>query len=196
WGAPGPPRQRSAGSLRTPGYRRLRLRIRTAPAADPAGVAVAARARPARRRGPPADQRDRRVEVRPAADRPDDPEGVVNYGAGCTCWLCFPGLRPLSDQDVPVVEPNDNGPEPAPPPRALSPRSPGQRRDGAGTAQGQPDSPLTRDWDSRDRRDTRRTSWTAAELMATDFPEPRWAVPGLVPEGITLFAGPPKVGKS
>jgi len=32
--------------------------------------------------------------------------------------------------------------------------------------------------------------------MATDFPEPRWAVPGLVAEGINLFAGPPKVGKS
>ncbi|HEY9473813.1 MAG TPA: AAA family ATPase [Mycobacteriales bacterium] len=42
----------------------------------------------------------------------------------------------------------------------------------------------------------RRTSWTAAELMATEFPEPRWAVPGLVAEGVTLFAGPPKVGKS
>ncbi|WP_261763881.1 AAA family ATPase, partial [Pseudonocardia asaccharolytica] len=28
------------------------------------------------------------------------------------------------------------------------------------------------------------------------FPEPRWAVPGLVCEGVTLLAGPPKVGKS
>ena len=42
----------------------------------------------------------------------------------------------------------------------------------------------------------RRTSWTAAELMALDFPPPRWAVPGLICEGITLLAGPPKVGKS
>src|SRR5262245_48686012 len=33
-------------------------------------------------------------------------------------------------------------------------------------------------------------------LLAADFPEPRWAVPGLVPVGLTLFAGPPKVGKS
>lgn len=122
----------------------------------------------------------------------------MSHGARCTCWLCFPGLRPLSDQAVPVVEPNDNGPEPAPPPRALSHRPQGQRRDSAGTAQGQPDSPLTRSGDSGDSRDrdTRRTSWTAAELMATDFPEPRWAVPGLVAEGINLFAGPPKVGKS
>lgn len=33
-------------------------------------------------------------------------------------------------------------------------------------------------------------------LLAAEFPEPRWAVPGLVPVGLTLFAGPPKVGKS
>lgn len=53
--------------------------------------------------------------------------------------------------------------------------------------------------DSGDTGDTRmrpRTSWTAAELMATDFPEPRWAVPGLIAEGVTVLAGPPKAGKS
>jgi DNA-binding transcriptional ArsR family regulator len=41
-----------------------------------------------------------------------------------------------------------------------------------------------------------RTAWTAADLMATDFPPPRWAVPGLICEGVTLLTGPPKVGKS
>jgi AAA domain len=41
-----------------------------------------------------------------------------------------------------------------------------------------------------------RVSWTAAELVATEFPEPRWAVPDVVPEGCILLAGPPKVGKS
>lgn len=41
-----------------------------------------------------------------------------------------------------------------------------------------------------------RTSWTAEELMGMDFPTPRWAVPGIVCEGVTLLAGPPKVGKS
>lgn len=41
-----------------------------------------------------------------------------------------------------------------------------------------------------------RTSWTAAELMATEFPEPRWAVPGILAEGVNVLAGPPKVGKS
>jgi biotin operon repressor len=41
-----------------------------------------------------------------------------------------------------------------------------------------------------------RTSWTADELMTAQFPEPRWAVPGLLAEGVNLLAGPPKVGKS
>jgi hypothetical protein len=40
------------------------------------------------------------------------------------------------------------------------------------------------------------TSWTADELMAMAFPEPNWAVPGLIAEGVNLLAGPPKVGKS
>lgn len=47
-----------------------------------------------------------------------------------------------------------------------------------------------------DEVDPRRTAWTAAELMATDFPEPRWAVPGLLAEGLNLLAGAPKLGKS
>ena len=54
--------------------------------------------------------------------------------------------------------------------------------------------------DSGDSRDTgavpRRVAWSAAELLATDFAEPRWAVPGLVAEGLTILAGAPKVGKS
>lgn len=41
-----------------------------------------------------------------------------------------------------------------------------------------------------------RTAWTAADLLAADFPEPRWAVPGVVAEGLTLLAGAPKLGKS
>jgi hypothetical protein len=40
------------------------------------------------------------------------------------------------------------------------------------------------------------TAWTAADLMAAQFPPPKWAVPGIVAEGVTLLAGPPKVGKS
>ncbi|MDH6111530.1 hypothetical protein P3T36_004684 [Kitasatospora sp. MAP12-15] len=41
-----------------------------------------------------------------------------------------------------------------------------------------------------------RTAWTADELMAAEFPAPRWAVPGIISEGVNLLAGPPKVGKS
>jgi hypothetical protein len=41
-----------------------------------------------------------------------------------------------------------------------------------------------------------RTAWTADELMAETFPPVRWAVPGLIAEGVSLLAGPPKVGKS
>jgi hypothetical protein len=38
--------------------------------------------------------------------------------------------------------------------------------------------------------------WAADQLMDTVFPEPRWAVPGILSEGVSLLAGPPKVGKS
>lgn len=41
-----------------------------------------------------------------------------------------------------------------------------------------------------------RSFWTADELVACGFPAPRWAIPGIVSEGVTLLAGPPKVGKS
>jgi AAA domain/Winged helix-turn-helix DNA-binding len=40
------------------------------------------------------------------------------------------------------------------------------------------------------------TAWSADTLMALDFPEPRWAVPGIIAEGVTLLCGPPKAGKS
>lgn len=35
-----------------------------------------------------------------------------------------------------------------------------------------------------------------AWLDAQEFPPLRWAVPGLIPEGLTLLVGPPKAGKS
>ena len=37
---------------------------------------------------------------------------------------------------------------------------------------------------------------TAAELQNKVFPEPKWAVPGLLTEGLTILAGRPKRGKS
>jgi hypothetical protein len=42
----------------------------------------------------------------------------------------------------------------------------------------------------------RRTSWSADELLATEFPPPKWAVPGLLAEGLNVIVSPPKVGKS
>jgi len=41
-----------------------------------------------------------------------------------------------------------------------------------------------------------RTRWTAAELLSAEFPEPAWIVPGLLPVGLTMLAGRPKMGKS
>lgn len=41
-----------------------------------------------------------------------------------------------------------------------------------------------------------KTRWTAAELLSTDFPEPRWAVPDVIPVGLSFLAGRPKLGKS
>jgi len=41
-----------------------------------------------------------------------------------------------------------------------------------------------------------KTSWTVAELYQTEFPEPRWAVPGILPVGLSFLAGRPKLGKS
>jgi hypothetical protein len=37
---------------------------------------------------------------------------------------------------------------------------------------------------------------SADALLITDWPEPVWAVPGLLPVGLTILAGKPKVGKS
>lgn len=42
----------------------------------------------------------------------------------------------------------------------------------------------------------RKTSWTADELMTAEFPPPNWSIPEVVPEGLTILGGRPKVGKS
>lgn len=38
--------------------------------------------------------------------------------------------------------------------------------------------------------------WTAKQLLTTDFAEPTWVIPELLPAGLTILAGRPKVGKS
>jgi hypothetical protein len=42
----------------------------------------------------------------------------------------------------------------------------------------------------------RKTSWTAAELLTTEFPPIKWIIPNLVTSGLTVLAGAPKLGKS
>lgn len=42
----------------------------------------------------------------------------------------------------------------------------------------------------------RQTGWSDAELATVEFPPPRWAVPGLISEGLNLLVGAPKIGKS
>ena len=37
---------------------------------------------------------------------------------------------------------------------------------------------------------------TASSLMQQDFPAPKWIIPGLIPVGLTILAGAPKIGKS
>lgn len=41
-----------------------------------------------------------------------------------------------------------------------------------------------------------KTSWTMAELMNTEFPEPDGPIPGIIPLGLTILGGRPKRGKS
>ena len=40
------------------------------------------------------------------------------------------------------------------------------------------------------------TLMNADEIMSMEMPEPKWAVPNTIPEGLTILAGNPKMGKS
>ena len=41
-----------------------------------------------------------------------------------------------------------------------------------------------------------RTYLTAREIMELELPPIRWSIPGILPEGVTILAAPPKTGKS
>ena len=45
-------------------------------------------------------------------------------------------------------------------------------------------------------RDVCPSVLTASELMSLEIPEVKWVIPKLLPAGLALLAGPPKVGKS
>ncbi len=38
--------------------------------------------------------------------------------------------------------------------------------------------------------------FTASDLLTMELPDPKWAVAGILPEGLSVFAGKPKLGKS
>lgn len=44
--------------------------------------------------------------------------------------------------------------------------------------------------------DNRRTEYNAEELLKTEFPPLKWAVERFIPEGLTVLAGRPKLGKT
>jgi hypothetical protein len=50
-------------------------------------------------------------------------------------------------------------------------------------------------WRAQEQAASEATT-TASDLLQQDFPDPKWAVPELLPEGLTLLAGKPKTGKS
>jgi hypothetical protein len=43
---------------------------------------------------------------------------------------------------------------------------------------------------------TRRTRWTAGELLTAELPPTPWLIPGLLPIGLVILAGRRKLGKS
>ena len=45
-------------------------------------------------------------------------------------------------------------------------------------------------------RKPRKTSWTLKEIVETEFPEPNWLVPDLLPQGFFFIGGKAKLGKS
>src|SRR5215217_2119599 len=49
-----------------------------------------------------------------------------------------------------------------------------------------------REW----RKNAPPTTMSATELMRLELPAVKWAVPGVLPEGVTILAGKPKMGKS
>jgi hypothetical protein len=50
--------------------------------------------------------------------------------------------------------------------------------------------------EDRRRKNVPPPTMSAADLMRLELPEAKWAVPGVLPEGVTILAGKPKIGKS
>ena len=53
------------------------------------------------------------------------------------------------------------------------------------------------DLDSQFTHGLNNRRWITAEALDRyDYPEMRWAIPGVLPAGTAVFAGRPKIGKS
>ncbi len=65
----------------------------------------------------------------------------------------------------------------------------------AGQGGGQTPPPV-RPWEQKVSADGRPTGMSAVALVDKEFPPPKWAVEGLLPEGLTVLGGAPKAGKS
>jgi hypothetical protein len=50
--------------------------------------------------------------------------------------------------------------------------------------------------DAQEKEHSRIETISADEILKTDWPAPVWAVPGLLPVGLSILAGAPKMGKS
>ncbi len=64
----------------------------------------------------------------------------------------------------------------------------------APASQAPPGSASGEDWTSADVNSPRR--WSAADLLTVEFPPLAWVVPDLLPAGLIILAGRPKLGKS
>lgn len=48
----------------------------------------------------------------------------------------------------------------------------------------------------KETKKTRPVTYRLSELLTMELPDPKWAVPGLLSEGLTMLCGKPKLGKS
>jgi AAA domain len=68
-----------------------------------------------------------------------------------------------------------------------------QEHEGEATRSQAPSNPET---PASDAPKARLSITNACDLLTHEFPPPRWAIPSLLPEGVTVLAGKPKKGKS
>jgi hypothetical protein len=55
---------------------------------------------------------------------------------------------------------------------------------------------MTKEQPVETKQPQRRVEWSAADLYDAEFPPPKFAVNGLIPEGLTMLIARPKIGKS